>query len=113
MLNRVADAVRAPVRRPVAEGIEDPGRPQQIPAPVHSQTMQAEALAAWFPQPKRVSDSNQALQTQPIASVQVRIAIAHGMGRWNADSNESGPYGKSSEQIGATDVDVEYLLWDP
>lgn len=89
MLNRVAAGSPAPVRRPVAEGIEDPGRSQQTPADVHSQAMQAETLAAWFPQPKRVSDSNQALPPLPTASAQVSVAMALLMVLWFRDTASS------------------------
>ena len=62
VLNRTPDAVPVPVKRPVAEGLEDTSRAQQPQAVVHSHAMQAEALAAWFPQPKPNSASD---QTQP------------------------------------------------
>ncbi|KAK9849958.1 hypothetical protein WJX84_011816 [Apatococcus fuscideae] len=50
--------VAGPVRRPVAEATEHPSKSQQPRAPTHSQTMQPQALAAWFPRASRTPDPN-------------------------------------------------------
>ncbi|KAK9831572.1 hypothetical protein WJX74_000666 [Apatococcus lobatus] len=81
----VGQTVPASVRRPVAEGSEDPSRVQQTQAFVHSQTMQPEALAAWFPHAKRISDTSEAPPHCSSAAASTQVGGSSGkMSGWLA-----------------------------